>query len=954
MMKRITFFLLLLALMNSNDLLSQARIENRLKFAEAESWILFEDYVEALDLYLQLIKSYPTNSNLKYRIGQCYLYIPGEKQKSIGYLEDAVKNINTKYKEGKFKETGAPYDALYYLANAYRINNQLDKAIETYELFKKNMDTKIYNEEIVDQQIESCRNAKELMNIPFYVKEINLGNNINESRSEFNPVVSDDENTAVFTKTRALYNAIVYATKTNGEWNALPDLNEPLRIDAERNLFPTSLSSDGKTIYLYGPEDYDGVIFTTTNVNGTWGTIVKLNDNINTKYWESHATISHDNKKLYFTSNRKGTIGGLDIYVSQRDTSGDWGPAANLGPTINTPQNEETPFLSKDDKTLYFSSRGHFNMGGYDIFYSTLLDDGKWSAPLNLGYPINSTDDDVFFKPVNEGYIGYFAKYDPNGYGDQDIYRIEIFSNEHPRKFIIRGIVKIADLINSAEERIRISAMNIKNPDQTVVVYSNPQTGEYELQLPQGNYEVTYEAPASEKIQRNLDLAITSPSDSFVLPGTVLPKTDFVADLTVDADKNITVIKGDTLIFPVKTEPGSLLTVEHWLGDSLLYTEKFVVTDSILNYRMVPQTGDNRIVFKATDKFSNTTTTDVIITREKGVTELPVVRPEYDRVIARKQVATLAEVQKIRAEGDLKKIISVSEIQKQQFGNVDDMISFIKEKAIKSNISTGEVDKLALKVAVMDNILTQAAVDLLEKESIGELKKLLGEVDIYGMNLKTWTDLQKYIMEKSDGKISPEDLNLVAADVMIGKDPSISILNKKILAFSENSPSGGIIRQILSGAIAGKNKQAGIVLQQFYNESLKSGLNDYQIAEMFSAISALPGTDVEQYLRNLADNSEEPLHAWLNGLDLKKEKIKTPVDLIRFILKNIKEGNIPGEVFFNAISKLIADQDIPTETIKTQVSPPEEHKYWYWWFVVGGGFILFIILFRWRMKNKKA
>ena len=165
-----------------------------------------------------------------------------------------------------------------------------------------------------------------------------------------------------------------------------------------------------KTLYLYSSADYDGIIYTSRFENGILVTIVKLNENINTKYWESHATISHDNKKLYFTSNRKGTLEVL-IFMFQKETvPGDWGPAVNLGPVINTPYNEESPFLSKDDKTLFFSSRGHFNMGGYDIFYSTLLENGEWSVPLNVGYPLNSTDDDVFFKPLNEGYEGYMAK----------------------------------------------------------------------------------------------------------------------------------------------------------------------------------------------------------------------------------------------------------------------------------------------------------------------------------------------------------------------------------------------------------------------------------------------------------------------------------------------------------------------------------------------------------------
>ncbi|MDQ1296827.1 MAG: Tetratricopeptide repeat protein, partial [Bacteroidota bacterium] len=377
-----------------------------------------------------------------------------------------------------------------------------------------------------------------------------------------------------------------------------------------------------------------------------------LNDNINTKYWESHAAISHDNQKLYFTSNRKGSLGGLDIYVSEKDTAGNWGPPSNLGPDINTPYNEETPFLSKDDKTLYFSSKGHFNMGGYDIFYSTILNNGKWSVPLNVGYPVNSTDDDIFFKPVNQGYIGYFAKYTPDGYGDQDIYRIEIFSENHPRKFLVRGMVKVADLIGMYNDSVKIIAMNLKNPDQSIVVYSDPKTGEYELEIPQGNYEVTYDSPFGERVKKNLNLALNNPSDTILMPGTLLPKTDSVADLFVDSEKNISVANGDTILFPLKVEPKSYLTVEHWVGDSLMYTEQFAVTDSLFIYKMVPEPGDNKVTFKITDRFSNTTTADVLITRAEDIISRPLVRPEYSRIIAKNQAEGRTELP-VKPEGKI-------------------------------------------------------------------------------------------------------------------------------------------------------------------------------------------------------------------------------------------------------------------------------------------------------------
>src|SRR4030042_1080053 len=700
MIKRLILLTSLLTLFSGCYVFPQAKIQIKMDFYEAESWILFEDFEEALPLYERLLMYFPNNSNYKYRIGQCYLNKPGEKEKAIGYLEDAVKNINPNYRQGKHKEAGAPYDALYYLANAYRINNQIDKAIETYQLFKQNLDPKIYNLEIVEEQIQSCLHAKELMSVPLYLKEINLGSNINDNKSEYNPVTSDDEKMMVFAQSQAFYDAILYSTKRNGGWSSPVNMNEALMVD--RDLYPTSLSNDGKTLYLYSSADYDGIIHSSTFENGVWGPLVKLNDNINTKYWESHATISHDNNKLYFTSNRKTktSFGGLDIYVSTRDSSGNWGSAVNLGPVINTPYHEETPFLSKDDKTLFFSSRGHYNMGGYDIFYSTILENGEWSVPMNAGFPLNSTDDDVFFKPINEGYEGYLAKFVPGNFGEQDIYRVEVFSGEHPRKFTVRGVVTIADLLNNMDDRIKITALNTRKPDQIVVVYSNPATGEYELQLPQGNYEVTYEGLGGEKFQRNLDLALTYPSDSLIIPGTVLPKSDFIADLSVESGNSISVERGDTLIFPVRAEPGSMLVVEHWLGDSLLYTESFPMTDSTFYYKMVPLIGENKLSFKVTDRFNNTTTADVLITREPDETAQQVVRPEYNRIISEKQIAALTEMQMNRAGDDLKKIISELEIEKYQFGKVDDQISFIKEEALKKGITPEEIDKLALEIAL--------------------------------------------------------------------------------------------------------------------------------------------------------------------------------------------------------------------------------------------------------------
>jgi hypothetical protein len=950
MMKRLVLLTWLLATFINSDLISQSREELRNNFYDAESWILFEAYQDALPLYQQLLREYPDNSNFRYRIGQCYINIPGEKNKAVSYLEAAIKNINPKYKEGKFNETGAPYDALYYLANAYRITNQLDKAIRAYELFRKNLNPEVYDTTIVKLQIQSCLNAKELMKMPLFVKEKNIGNVINGDNNEFNPVISDKEDLLVFSRSQAFYDALLYSTKVNGQWTEPQNMNELLKVD--RDLFPTSLSKDGKELYLYSSADYDGIIYTSRFENGTWSPLVKLNENINTKYWESHATVSHDNKKLYFTSNRKGTYGGLDIYISNRDSTGDWGPAVNLGPVINTPYNEESPFLSDDDKTLFFSSRGHFNMGGYDIFYSTLLANGEWSIPLNVGYPLNSTDDDVFFKPLNKGYEGYLAKEKTGGFGKQDIYRIEIFSNDHPRKFFVRGMVKVADLITSLRDSVKISAMNIKNPNQTIIVYSNPKTGEYEFQLPQGDYQITYEGEGGEKVVRKIDLPLLNPSDSFVLPGTILPKTDFIADLNVETNKTISVTKGDSIVFPLRVEPNSVLTVERWVGDSLVSVEKFTVLDSVFNYKMAPGRGKNRVVFKLTDRFNNTTTTEVFINRENVLTKQPLVHPEYSRVISDKQIASLATMLKTRAKDDLLNVITELNTGNQQFGKVDDFISYLKAEAAKKSINPDDIDKLALKVALMDNILTQSAVDFLAKHTNGDLQKILTDLNIYESNLKTWTDLQEYINTKTGGRISPEELNRIAAAALAEIDPSIAILRKKILAFSENSPIGDLIRQSVAAVDVNDIKTNEKWLQAFYSESVKRGLTQSQISEMLVMISSLPDTNVEQYLHDLIERSEEPFATLLKSIDLKKEGIKTPEDLISYLFAN--KEKFPEDDVSRSIANLISSKDLTAESVKSLLPAARKGNLWILWVLLGGGLlILFFIVWKRKKNNKK-
>ena len=329
-------------------------------FLYAESEFLFEQYAEALPNYLRINKQNPDNDNINFKIGVCYLNDPYEKDKAIAFLEKAVKNINPKFKENSFKETGAPLEAYYYLGNAYRINDQLEKAIDTYEYFKNQADPERYDLELVNKQIMDCKNALDLKTRPVDFNIENLGDRINTRFSDVQPVISGDETRLVYVQKQAFYDALAYSEKIEGEWSFPRILMEELQVDED--VYPTSLSYDGKTLFIYRNDNFTGNLYTSSYVNGKWSPLTKLNEHINTKYWESHASLNKAGDTLYFTSNRKEGYGGLDIYYSVKGSNHDWGRAVNLGATVNTPYNEETPFITADGKTLYFSSYGHYNM----------------------------------------------------------------------------------------------------------------------------------------------------------------------------------------------------------------------------------------------------------------------------------------------------------------------------------------------------------------------------------------------------------------------------------------------------------------------------------------------------------------------------------------------------------------------------------------------------------------
>ncbi|MBN2347944.1 MAG: PD40 domain-containing protein [Bacteroidales bacterium] len=400
----------------------KTEVSTRDYFEDAEFFLENEEYADALYDYLELYnRGYENNSNINYRIGSCYLNIKGQKEKAIPYLLKAVENTTKRYQESVLRETRAPIDAFLYLGNAYRVTDQLEKAIATYNQYiKLAADFDESGIEYAKQQIEACLIAKDFMETPVEFEKRNLGPEINTSSSNYKGVISGDGNTLLYMMELPFYHAVYFSQNVNGEWTAPVNITPQIQSDGDQ--FVTSVSYDGKQLFLTKEDNFNSDIYISNYENGLWTKSVPLSNKINTKFWESHASISADGKTLYFSSNRRGGLGEMDIYKSELNEFNDWSAPVNLGNNINTELNEDTPFITEDGKTLYFSSQSHKSMGGYDIFISHKDEQGNWSGPENLGYPINSTDDDLFFYPWKNGNVGLVSVFSDDGFGKEDLY----------------------------------------------------------------------------------------------------------------------------------------------------------------------------------------------------------------------------------------------------------------------------------------------------------------------------------------------------------------------------------------------------------------------------------------------------------------------------------------------------------------------------------------------------
>jgi Tol biopolymer transport system component len=483
--------------------LQDASFNNQFELANT----LMEDkiYSEALFVWEFMLEDNPTNSNILYKAGMCQIRLNNERD-ALPFFEKAQYSVIKNYNPYLANETNAPTELFYYLAKSSHSNGKIDTAYTQYDFFMKNIKKKHEKYDLGVLGLTQCKNAKEMMANPKPYIIRNIGSIVNTAGPEYSPVITIDGSALFFTTKRMRTDSsnaryiniangqhyediyVSYRDK-DGKWSTPSYLSfcQPRTNDASM-----SVSPDGQTVFVYKDVNQGDVYY--SKLEDT--TFVSIDpfpaDEINSEFHESHATISPDGNYIYFVSDREGGLGGKDIYRLKKLPNGEWSKALNLGEPINSEFDEDAPFLGADNNTMFYSSNGTNSMGGYDIFVSQMNESEQWSVPENMGYPLNSYDDDIFYTTTADGLTGFYSSDKLNGQGDKDIYIVETENSYVKNVAIFSGFILTQD--NSMIPKgITIHVTDLTDATPTKIYRPRRRDGGYVLNLkPCHTYQIDY------------------------------------------------------------------------------------------------------------------------------------------------------------------------------------------------------------------------------------------------------------------------------------------------------------------------------------------------------------------------------------------------------------------------------------------------------------------------------
>jgi outer membrane protein OmpA-like peptidoglycan-associated protein len=469
-----TLFSVFLLFIYSVSAFGKMSADDRKLARRAENHYEFSEYDEALPIFLKLIQKNPENATFCYHTGICYYYSSTARPLSVPYFERALKLPGIEKTADLYLHAGLAYLSV----------NRFADASSCFHLFRSKADA-TYDPTVADRLISYCENGLKFWAHPARARIRNLGKNVNSPYPDYAPVLTNDESQLLFTSKRpgttggrkdenGYYYEDIYQSKNlaSHKWGGSGKYDTsyvapkfgPFRFFFARaeNVSEINTNDHDGSIAL-SPAGNDLFIFRYGDIwkagwSGTrWEKPKKLHQEIDSRSSvEPSLCFSPDGNTLFFISDRKGGMGGKDIWFCKKNTDGTWGNPENAGPKINTALNEDAPFITRDGNTMYFSSEGHNSMGGYDVFKSALGEDGSWDAPENLGAPINNGGDDIFYTPDASGNFAYYSTLNRYDEGDLDLYSVMYYPEVSQM-----AKMKIADNIIPGGTKINVSLKNI-------------------------------------------------------------------------------------------------------------------------------------------------------------------------------------------------------------------------------------------------------------------------------------------------------------------------------------------------------------------------------------------------------------------------------------------------------------------------------------------------------------
>lgn len=495
---------------------------------QAKASLAAGDYEAAARIYKRLLPVDTAFVEVYYEYGVCLANLPGQREKAVPHLERAVRGGHT--------------EAHYELSLQRHRQQRFDEAADLLHRYKS-LNYRVVPDAEVDRLIAMAATAKELVKHPVDLAIRNMGAMVNSPHHDYCPLITADGNTLYFTSRRQgttgglkdsegqWLEDIYLARRVDEVWTNAVNAGAPLNTNTHDAT--VGLSPDGSSMIVYHTSQdlVAGDLFETRLHAGKWQTPQLMTARINSKHHEPSASIAPGGEEVYFTSDRPGGYGGRDLYRIRRLPNGEWSLPLNLGPKINTPYDEDAPFMHSDGITLFFSSKGHGTMGGYDIFKSTLVDPDMngWSLPENMGYPLNTVNDDIYFCLSEDGRTGYFSSERTGGLGMQDIYQVT-FPGSQIDYMVVRGVVA-----DAADEPVKARILLTDATGEEVVgVYNtNERTGRYLMVVTPGQYyQMTVEAPGFA-LHRTVVVAKATDHDGRELAMDVLLSRDASAQRLV-------------------------------------------------------------------------------------------------------------------------------------------------------------------------------------------------------------------------------------------------------------------------------------------------------------------------------------------------------------------------------------------------------------------------------------